>query len=143
MDKKKNYEDQIYITNTDSCEIACNLHPYANTINREEEKSIEEEKPQLISVEELTNNYRESQTISTTLTGRTFLNIDTITQQAGKYAQANGKKKKLVNRVLKAMLEEGKDTNDVTTILDIAEEVGLDKNKLAKELLPKGNSDES
>lgn len=143
MDKKKNYEDQIYITNTDSCEIACNLNPYANTINEDKEKSIEEEKPQLISVEELTNSYRESQTISTTLTGRTFLNIDTITHQAGKYAQANGKKKKLVNRVLKAMLEEGKDTNDVTTILDIAEEVGLDKNKLAKELLPKGNSDES
>ncbi|MBK5201212.1 MAG: DsbA family protein [Spirochaetaceae bacterium] len=142
MNEKNEFGEQLYIPNTDSCKIACNIQPKQELqIQKEEEK--EEDKPHLISVEELTSSYRESQTISTTFTGTTFLNDDSLTRQAGRYALANGKKKKLVNRVFNAMFNEGKDTNDISTILDLAEDVGLDKNKLAKELRPRDNSDEN
>lgn len=137
MSKKNDYRDQFYFENTDSCEIACNINP----IESSKEPEIEEP-PKLISVAELSKSYRESQTISTTLTGRTFLNDDTLARQAGRYAQANGKKKKLVNRVFHAMFDEGKDTNEVSTILELAEDVGLDKKKLAKELRPRNTYNE-
>lgn len=136
-EENESNEPQLYIPNTDSCEIACNLEPQNETLIQEEEKT------HLISVEELTNNYRESQTISTILTGRTFLNEDTLARQTERYAQANGKKKKLVNRVFEAMFNEGKDTNDISTMLNLAEDIGLDKNKLEKELHPRDNIDES
>jgi len=60
------------------------------------------------------------------------INNTILAHQATKFADAEGKKELMIERIYQATFEEGKDIGDKQTLLDLASEIGLDADKLAK-----------
>ena len=60
------------------------------------------------------------------------INNTILAHQATKFADAEGKKELMIERIYQATFEEGKDIGDKQTLLDLAGEIGLDAYKLAK-----------
>ena len=62
------------------------------------------------------------------------INNTILAHQAAKFADAEGKKERMIERIYQATFEEGKDIGDKQTLLDLAAEIGLDADKLARAL---------
>ena len=66
-----------------------------------------------------------------------IINNTSLAHQATKFADKEGKKELMVARIYQATFEQGKDIGDSETLQELAEDIGLDPQKLAQALAQK------
>lgn len=128
-----------YINNMDSCQLVCSTDKFDSIKKIEKEEETNKTEPtKLISADEIAASYISNQKNSTVLSKSHLINKSPLVSELGHYAFAKDQKKKTVSVYHKAVFEDNKDPNHVDTILSVAEEIGMDKDKLRKQFTKDG-----